>query len=322
MKTNIHGARLFLIALSILVLSTSCKKKQEFNEEDGQDTVDTRTLQAETDAAIGDANTVLSDQALLSGRPASGEKVSNITGTSICGMTLDTTNVTSGVLYLNFNGTVCNNRKREGQIKLSIVGYPNKKWKQVGALLKLEYINYKVSRASDGKFVQLNGTVDVTNVNGGTWVDIAFFGKPNVVHEVKGTAIKVKYENSVGTAEYNVHRRYTYTYSNLVFTCKGEGIGSQDGVNNLENWGLTRNGKSFTSQVTSPVIWNTTCGGGAPTDGEILIKVEEKEFELRCIFAVNSGGDEVSVAPNTCAYGWKVEWKRKNKTKSRIFAYN
>ncbi len=322
MKAVINSFKIILTVIFVLLIVQSCKKKQEFNEEDGQDTIDTRTLQGETDAAIGDANAVLSDQALLSGRSSSGEKVSEITGTNICGMSVDTTQVTSGILFLNFDGTVCNNRKREGQIKLSIIGYPLSKWKQAGTILKLDYVNYKVTRASDGKFIQLNGSLNITNVNGGTWVDIAFFGKENVVHEVKGTGIKVKYENSVGTAEYNIHRRYTYTFAYLVFTCKGEGIGTNDGISQLENWGLTRNGKKFTSQVTSPIIWNTTCGGGAPTDGEILIKVEEKEFELRCIFAVNSNGEEVTVAPNTCAYGWKVEWKRKNKTKSRTFAYN
>jgi hypothetical protein len=311
----------FLAAAFLLFFSQACKKKNEFKEEDGQDTVDTRTVQGENDAAIGDANTVLSDQALLSGRPE-GEKLSKVTATNICGMTVDTTQVTAGILHLNFDGTVCNNRKREGKIKLTVVGYPTKKWKQAGTVLKLDYIDYKITRASDGKFILLNGTLNVTNVEGGTWVDLAFFGKPKIVHEVKGSAIKVKYENSNGTAEYNVHRRYTYTYSNLVFTCKGEGIGTNDGLSSLENWGTTRNGDAFTSQVTSPVVWNTTCGGGAPTDGEIVIKVEDKSFEIRCIFAVNSSGDEVNVAPNTCAYGWKAEWKYKKKTKSRIFLYN
>ncbi len=311
----------FLAAALALIFAQACKKKTEFKQEDGQDTVDTRTVQGENDAAIGDANTVLSDQALLSGRPA-GEKLSKVTATNICGMTVDTTQVTAGILYLNFDGTVCNNRKREGQIKLTIVGYPNKKWKQAGTVLKLDYLGYKITRASDGKFILLNGTLNVTNVEGGTWVDLAFFGKPKIVHEVAGTLIKVKYENSNITAEYNIHRRYTYTYDNLVFTCKGEGLGTNDGLSSLENWGTTRNGDPFTSQVTSPVMWNTTCGGGAPIDGEIVIKVEDKSFEIRCIFAVNSSGEEISVAPNTCAYGWKAEWKYKKKTKSRIFLYN
>ena len=323
MKKLVHP-NLFLSSLLIVLFAgfSSCKKKQEFKDEDGQTTVDTRTVQGEHDAVLGDANTVLSDQPLLSGRELSSEKISNITSTSICGLSVDTTLVTSGILTLNYNGTVCSNRKREGSIKLSIVNYPTVKWKQAGSVLKVEYINYKVTRASDGKSILINGTVNVTNKNGGTWVDIAFFGKPSVVHEVVGNGLKVKYDNGTSTAEYNIHRRYTYTYSNLVFTCKGEGIGSNDGLSNLENWGTTRNGDAFTSEVISPVVWNTTCGGAAPTDGEIHIKVASKSFEMKCFFAVDANGDEVTVAPNTCAYGWKIQWNYKNKTKERIFLYN
>ncbi|HQQ95503.1 MAG TPA: hypothetical protein PLQ93_13195 [Bacteroidia bacterium] len=315
------GAALLLGAM--LFGSHACKKKQEFKNEDGQSTVDSRTVQGENDAVMGDANTVISDQGLLSGREASsGAKLSQVLKTSICGLTVDTTQVTSGILTLNYNGTVCNNRKREGSIRLTILNYPLNKWKQAGTVLKVEYLAYKVSRASDGKSVLINGTVNVTNKTGGTWVDLAFFGKANVIHEVEGNGLKVKYDNGTTTAEYNIHRRYTYTYSNLVFTCKGEGLGTNDGISNLENWGTTRNGDSFTSEVVSPVVWNTTCGGGAPTDGEIHIKVSSKDFTMKCIFAVDASGNEVSVAPNTCAYGWKVEWSYKNKTKERIFLYN
>lgn len=314
--------KLWIPMALIMLASVSCKKRKDFKEEDGQDTFDARTVQGENDGAISDANTVLADQELLIGRPVSGQKLSKTMGIPICGLSVDTTSVTSGILFLNFDGTACNNRKREGQIKLSIVGYPAVKWKNIGAVLKLEYIGYKITRVSDGKNVLINGTVNITNVNGGTWFDLAFLGKPNVVHEVLASGLKVKYDNGSLTSEYNIHRRYTYTYSNLVFTCKGEGLGTNDGLSNLENWGTTRNGNAFTSQVTSPVVWNTTCGGGAPVDGEILIKVEEKDFEMRCVFAVDAGGNEVSVAPNSCAYGWKAEWKRKNKTRNRVFLYN
>lgn len=315
--------RKLLIPLALIMLAgMSCKKRKDFKEEDGQDTFDARTVQGENDGAISDANTVIADQELLIGRSTSGQKLSKITGVSICGMSVDTTSVTSGILFLNFDGTTCNNRKREGQIKLSIVGYPAVKWKDQNAVLKLEYIGYKVTRASDGKSILINGTVSVTNVNGGTWFDIAVLGKPNVVHEVLASGLKVKYDNGSITSEYNIHRRYTYTYSNLVFTCKGEGLGTNDGLSNLENWGTTRNGNAFTSQVISPVVWNTTCGGGAPIDGEILVKVEDKDFEVRCIFGVDASGNELSVGPNACAYGWKAEWKRKNKTRNRVFLYN
>jgi hypothetical protein len=68
-------------------------------------------------------------------------------------------------------------------------------------------------------------------------------------------------------------------------------------------------------------VWNITCGPWAPTAGAVDIKVKNKDFDLRCTFAVDSKGNPVDVAPNTCAYGWKVEWSYKKKTNKKIFGY-
>ena len=92
-------------------------------------------------------------------------------------------------------------------------------------------------------------------------------------------------------------------------------------MNSLENYGTTRDGDVFTSQVSTPIVWNWTCGWWAPTQGAVEIKVDSKEFSLNVTFAVDKDGNAVSVAANSCAYGWKVEWKHKNKTKKKVFGY-
>ncbi len=61
-----------------------------------------------------------------------------------------------------------------------------------------------------------------------------------------------------GTASYNINRKFTYTYNptTIVLTCVGEGIGITSGsLSNLENFGTTRDGDLFTSQVTTPIVW-------------------------------------------------------------------
>ena len=311
---------ILILMLGLTLMTTSCKKKRAFKEEDGQAGIDARNLQGENDAAINDANSVLGDIGMLSGEAGSGNKVSKVLG-NICGLSVDTSLMIQGKLTLNYDGTVCDNRKREGKILLSIVNYPLQKWKQAGCVLKVEYVNYKVTRASDGKNVLLNGIVNVTNESGGNWVDLLFLGKPAIIHRVEGSAIKVKFDNTNSNAEFNISRRYTYTWINAVLAVKGEGLGTNDGISNLENWGITRDGDAFTSQVVTPIIWNSTCGAGAPIQGELNIKVEDKDFTLNCLFAVDSQGNSVVVKPNECAYGWRVEWKRKNKTKELIFPY-
>jgi hypothetical protein len=230
----------------------------------------------------------------------------------------------TGTIKLNYSGIVCSNRKREGSIKLTILNYSGGvRWKNAGAVLQVDYIGYKVTRASDGKSVELNGTQLVTNKSGGTWFDLIFLGQANLSHEVTSSgALSVKFDGSA-TASYNINRRFTYTYnsSSLVITCVGEGIGSNSSLNNLENFGTTRDGDNFTSQVTTPVIWNTTCGAWAPVQGEVNIKVDDKAFDLKCTFGVDVNGNAVAIAPNSCPYGMKVEWTYKKKTNKKIFGY-
>lgn len=320
MKTNklIYALSLFILIGSLSL--TSCKKRKAFKEEDGQASADNRTTQSENDNAINDVNQVISDNGSLHGRLTGNQTIAGVLG-NICGLSVDTNGMSVGKVTLNYSGVTCNNRTRTGSIRLTILSYTaGVRWKNTGAVLQVDYLNYKITRASDGKSVEFNGTQFITNKSGGTWFDLFFLGQSNLSHEVTGSNLQVTFDGG-STATYNINRRFTYTLPGGILTCTGEGIGSNGTLNNLENYGTTRDGDSFTSQVTTPIVWNLTCGWWAPVQGEVNIKVEGKSFDLKCTFAVDSNGNIVSVAPNSCAYGFKVEWTYKKKTKKKIFGY-
>lgn len=314
-----------LIAVSACVFAlaltfTSCKKRQAFKKEDGECTADSRTAQGENDQAVSDINDVVSNQPLMHGRTNGTNGTNGILG-NICGLTVDATNANIGSITLNYDGTTCNNRTRTGSIKLTILDYASgKRWKNAGCVMQVDYYLYKVKRASDGKSVRLEGTQYLTNVSGGTWFDLLFSGQSNLVSTVTGENLSVNFDDA-STANYNINRKFTYTWASPVITCVGEGIGSHNGLSNLENYGTTRDGDPFTSQVTTPIVWNTTCGAWAPTQGEVNIKVDSKDFALKCLFGVDASGNPVSVGANNCPYGWKVEWTYKNKTKKKTLGY-
>jgi hypothetical protein len=317
---------LSLLSVTLLVGSLTlggCKKRKEFKNEDGQASADSRTVQGENDAAISDINTAIGDNSSPLYKGATTQKVSEVLGNPQ-GCTVDTTGVAAtGSIKLVYNGTVFNNRKREGVIKVTLVDYKTgMKWKTKGAVLIVEFMGYKVTRASDGKSVELNGIQNVTNETGGTWWELLFSAQPSLAHTVTSTSggLNVKFDDGK-TANYNINRRFTYTFSNMIITCVGEGLGSSNGLNNLENFGTTREGDAFTSQVTTPVIWNTTCGGHAPIQGAVNVKVDGKSFDLRVTFGVDVNGNSITVAPNNCAYGIKVEWTYKKKTNKKIYGY-
>lgn len=319
-----------IYSLSILMLGTalvftSCKKKKAFKEEDGQSSADNRTVQTENDQANNDINTEVGNNTLLHGRSINGSSSSTAIqkqlGITATGYTIDTTGAHLGTIKINYNGTTVNNRTRTGSIRLTILNYPTKKWKDAGCVLKVDYLAYKVTRASDGKSVELNGTQNVTNISGTSWFELLLTpAHPNAVTSVTGTNLNVTFEDGK-TAVYNINRRFTYSLPGGVLTCTGEGIGSSDGLNNLENYGTTRDGDAFTSEVSTPIVWNWTCGWWAPVQGEVNIKVEDKDFALKVQFSVDASGNAVTAAPNSCPYGWKVEWSHKKKTKKKVFGY-
>jgi hypothetical protein len=323
MKTNKLILSLAAVLMCGAMVFTSCKKKKAFKEEDGQTSVDNRDVQTENDAANGDINDITSSSALQAKGYATFSS-KGVTG-NVTDVTLDTANVLhTGSMTLVFKGTAYNNRTRTGKIRLTLTNYPTKHWKDAGAELKVDYIDYKVTRISDGKFVVLNGSQILVNSSGTTWVDLLFTaGHAPVVTDIKESGdLNVMFSDSK-TAIYHINRRVTYSWvSGFTFQCKAEGTGSHESLSSLENYGTTRDGDAFTSQVTTPIVWTTSCGWWAPTAGAVDIKVDSKEFDLKVTFAVDSNGNpETITAAKPCAWGWKVEWTHKNKTKKKLFNY-
>jgi len=321
---------LMIMAVAIITIFASCKKQEVFKQEDGKTSEDNRNVQAECDEAINDANNVVSYHGSSFGKsPNSVLAESKLTNGEVCGASIDTSLLKQGIITLNFDGTtVCNNRKRAGSIRLSIQGFTSgTRWEEPGAVLQIVYNDYKVTRTSDGKSIKFNGMLNVTNVTGGNLI-LLYLGiapnQTNLIHKVEGNNIQIVFDDTK-TATWNINRQATYTKSmngnTVVFTCTGEGIGTYNGINNLENWGTTREGDGFTSQVSEPVVWNTTCGAGAPVTGKLIMKIDSKEFELTITLGVDINGNPVTPAVNECPYGLKVSWKWKNDTGSKIYPY-
>jgi hypothetical protein len=300
--------------LMFATLTVGCKKKKAFNEESAQSTVDARSAQGESDEVIKDVNIAVMEDALLRGRSV--ESAMSAT-TSLCGVDLDISKVATGILTLKYNGSSCFGRTRTGSVRITIVGYPLTKWKNKGAVMRLEYIKYKMLRSSDGKSVELNGMQELKNESGNTWYELWFLAEPNVVYSVTGNEMTALFDGN-SSAVFSFSRRMTYTFANEVITCRVEGTGSTGGRSAVENWGQTRDGEEFTTSVTEPYVWKTECGAMAPVSGEVSVQVAEKEFDLKCFFGTDSNGDKFS---EKCPFGWRVEWSRKKRTNTRVFGY-
>ncbi len=304
-----------LILSSLLITTESCRKKKEFKDEKGEISEDNKNIQSNVDNVVNEANQVLSGESGFSGKT-----VGAVNYDSICGGIIDTTLKSQGILTLVFDGTTnCYNRIRNGKVKLTLQGYANgAKWSDVGAKLIIDYIDYKVTRANDNVSLTFNGTNNLTNTSGGNAFTLVFTSQNELVHDVNGSNLLVKFDDG-STSNFNLSRKYTHTFDNLVYQVKGEGTGVQNGINKLENWGSTKDGDNFTSQVIEPVIWNSTCGAHKPTKGKMEIIVDAKDFSFITTIGVDASGNVVN---SGCPWGMKVEWTYKNSTGSHLYKYH
>jgi hypothetical protein len=324
-NTRFLRAIVFLSVASLLVLA-SCKKKDDGEPEPdaaavekvkaaeadgGQTGTDNREVQEENDVAVNEINQIISESKRLSGRNS--VQITSVGGP--CGLDVDSVKIKQDTILLKYNGVTCNNRTRTGVIRLSWA--PGTKWKVAGATVKVDYLNYKVVRASDQRFFVLNGTQNVKNESGGTWLDL-LLGQ-TLVTSVSGTNLQVTFTDGK-SAVYNVNRRASYSVPNGVLTAKLEGIGSNGSTGSLENFGTTRNGESFTSQVTTPIIWNATCGG-AVIQGGVTITNTSKNYSVSFMYGVDSNGNAQVVGANQCPFGWKFTWPGLSGTNTKVIPY-
>jgi hypothetical protein len=309
--------RTVVLSLCVVFILPACKKKRAFKEESGQSAEDVRMAQGQNDEAIKDVNIAIMEQSLLRGRPASPGSVSSATS-ELCGVQIDTTSVYQGITRLKYLGTSCSGLVKSGSIVISIENYPTNKWKNRNTVLKMEFIAYKVI-LPNGKSVQFDGTAYIKNESGNTWYEMRYLNAGNIIQDQTADNIKITYDGN-NTALFNFNRRLTFSYSGGVSSCSVEGLGYFNGVSNLDNWGQTRNGDDFTSEVQSPLVWKSYCGSSNPVTGVLNIKVEDKPFDLKAEFGVDQSGSPSD--GGSCPYGWKVSWSYKKKESSRILPYN
>lgn len=325
LNAKLVGALFFALAITF----TSCKKKEEEDttaadtktqEAGAQASKDSRDAQSENEQSVNEINQVISENPKFSGRPANSDVQQR--PTTICGLTIDSLTNGNGVMVLTYNGTTCDNRTRTGSIKLSLQGYTSgTRWKDVGAVIKVEFTNYKIKRASDGASMMFNGTQFITNVSGGNWWTFLILQtQASLVTSITGSNLNVTFEDNT-VAVYNINRKLTYTLSGSVITVKGEGIGNNGTFSDLENFGTSRAGAAFTSRVSSPIIWNTTCGAGAPLQGVLEIAVPSSNLSLTATYGIDINGNPVTVGPNQCAYGWKYLWTVNTSSNTQVVKY-
>lgn len=314
--TKRTGLKTLLLLTAMVLVFASCKKRKAFNAEDGQDLVDVTDIRSQTDLVLADANEAISNQFFLRGKSSSLEGAA--AGATNCALVMDSSLIYSGKIIFNYTGSVCDNLKREGQVVVSISNYPTKKWKDKGAVLQITFFNYVVTNATDGRVMKINGSMNVTNISGGTWYELRYLNQSNLVQTISAADLAITFDKTY-LVNCNLERRVTFNLQGTIINAFDEGTASQNNNNNVDCWGADRNEKTFTDLIDSPIYWSSKCTAARAKSGEVTLKVDGKYFDLKGTYGTDTDGN--AITSNDCAYGWKMSWTLRNNTKHRVFSY-
>jgi hypothetical protein len=304
MKKLIIYLGVLLLASSIV---TSCKKREKeiaMDEETKQFNEDANDIKSESDNVDNDINSSINNTSI-------GGRTSASYSSELCGVTIDSSQIANKILFYNFDGsTPCfsPSRTRGGQIKVELIN--GNSWKDVGAVLKLTYINFKIIKLSNNKSIQFNGVKTLKNVNGINWFTF-LTSASNFKFQSRALNVNVTFENG-DQAIWNSARITTWDYiaANVTpgipygyvkFTSNGDTI--RNGISNIDSWGTNRNGQIFQTYYQSPWVSNSYCGFWRPVSGNLSHQVGIYNLGLQ--LGVNQNGDPSTL---TCAYGYKVSW--------------
>jgi|NOAtaT_6_FD_contig_41_6509529_length_937_multi_4_in_0_out_0_1 hypothetical protein len=299
MKNAIRMTWVALLATGLTL--NSCKKNDNEMDEDGLEqaelSFDESNYNNELEASLNEANTTVSSSGVGKGPGIPGAKVD------------DSTFINEKKIVITYDGLSGDGlRMRTGTVILQLIS--GAKWSDAGAVLSVEAQNLKITRVSTGKSVTLNGVHYITNVTGGkVLVD------ENVVHSVRGNT-QVTFDNGT-MRSWQVARKRTYTNAAGQLSLKVEGDTAVGGYSNVVVWGTNRRGNAFYTQITSPLLFTTTCSN-RPVSG---VKVHNSMSKnITVTFGVDASGNPYS--GSDCPYGFKISWvDRKGNTRTSVSAY-
>ena len=319
MKKSIF--KITLVAVTSVGIMTGCGLlKKVLDAQIEQHNTDSNTYKAELDQADNDINDALAD---IDGFGKTGYH-DEVFSSPLCGVTIDCTDVSQGILYFNFDGTTpcfSPSRTRAGQIKVELIA--GNTWADQGAVLKQTFTDFHVTHLASGRSIEFNGIKTLKNLDGHNWLQFVL-GQTNFSYESRSVDMEVTFDNGA-SADWNHARTVTWSYhpagtnpdipyAYIGFEASGDT--TLNGTSGIDSWGTNRFGSDFITYYNQPLLSNTYCGLWRFNSGELVHEVNGDDYTLT--LGVDQNGN---AATGTCAYGFEVSWNVGNNSNSQVFSY-
>lgn len=308
MKQNIPFLR--LLSLALLLSFTACTKDHSTDE-----TKDNSEISVHSDDELfitSEIDWVFTEvsQMMDLGSNISPRQQDNM----ICDATVALDLISNPrTVTITYNGGNClPNRSREGVIVLSVA--QGMELQNAGAVFKVSFKDFKITRKSDKKSITVNGEQTYTNVSGGSLIGLSS-QDGDVVHTVVSNGLSLTFKDG-SKRTWQVAQKRIYTYNNgIVATVLG--MRTENNDSKVAVWGTNRFGTAFTSSITDPLVIRQDCSFRL-TSGTI-------KHTVGAVTATATFGLDASGSPVSCPAGnyfYKLEWTGPNgNSLSAILAY-
>lgn len=288
-----------VLTLAVFTTFTACRKESASLEIDNTAEIQTHAddesnVSAELDGVANDANIALESDTYFGSRLQSGQNTA-----SICGATAVADTISNPrTITITYSGNNCaGTHLRTGTVVLSMPA--GVRWKNAGAALTVSFQNLKIKKLSDSKSITINGNQTFTNVTGGLLLNLA--NLQTITHTITSSNMSITFDDNTQRA-WQMARKRVFTYNNgVVLTISG--IGTSGAVTNAAEWGSNRFGHSFTTSITSPLVFRQDCAGRL-TSGQVK---HEGFATATATFGLNAGGAPTS-CPGTGSYYYNLAW--------------
>ena len=297
--------------LLISGLLSSCKKGSVADVTSATDAV---TVNMHMNIAIDEAANVVS-RSNLSGLPPTTDTVQ--------GGTLDTSQISSGIITVTYDGSTVAAGKyvRTGSMTISLENYPAQHWKDSGAVIDVVMNNLKFVDAGSNLQFTYSGPHQVRNLTGGLAYQMLAGTQTGLV------LIQYRHTSSAASITFDSDTVRTWSFNRLRNFTDNGGVPyisltsdhTEGGYTNVEAWGINRHGTQFYDAIASHVDFNNiycSLNFRDPVTG--LSKNYIPGFEIDVLYGIASDGSISS----TCPYGFRTSYTNsKNDVISNNFAY-
>jgi len=304
-----NAIKLAVVCLGIFALSSCIKSPNNFGPADPnakQHNEDISNTKGESDNLNNDINALTKEVQSFVGKNAEAQ------AWSICGVSHIDSTPQGGhpSLIITFDGTTsCGSpaRIRSGQVQVELIA--GQHWLDAGSQLRITHTNYKVTYVNlQNHYLTFNGTKYLTCLQAVDWLTYYFNGSASTQIRERSYNVTVTFENGSNDS-WNCARLTHWSvsnYSNFSVTVDAD---TTMAGKNIDSWGTTRFGTSFTTEMITPWVSGTTCGWLKPTQGKYTSVTDN--FTVTATASVDQNGHTVS---GCSGYGYKLEWNYQNGT--------